>query len=186
MELNDEALVQACRNGDASAWETLAARYRQLIYNLCRRSGLDGEQSAEVVQTVFAKLVEQLDDIREPAHIAAWLITITRRQALRLRYQEHSSTLSIDDNPSVSEAIPDSTPLPDEVILRQEEQHKVRMAVAALDERCRKLVTLLFYQASVPPYTELAAELGVVAGSIGPLRARCLKKLALLLEEQAF
>jgi DNA-directed RNA polymerase specialized sigma24 family protein len=58
----------------------------------------------------------------------------------------------------------------------------VRQAVAALDERCRTLLTMLFFRDEVVPYTEIAAALGVPAGSIGPTRARCLKKAQALLE----
>ncbi len=46
-----------------------------------------------------------------------------------------------------------------------------------MDERCRKLLTMLFYQPEQPSYTDIAAALGTPEGSIGPTRARCLKKL---------
>src|SRR5262249_58316513 len=78
--------------------------------------------------------------------------------------------------------LPDNAPLPEEALLRLEEQHTVRVAVSALDARCRELVTLLFYVAETPPYSEIASALGVPEGSIGPTRARCLKKLMRLLE----
>ena len=58
-----------------------------------------------------------------------------------------------------------------------EEQHLVRAALAELDERCRRLLTMLFCRADTPPYSEIAASLGTTEGSIGPTRARCLKKL---------
>ena len=53
MEPSDEALILACRGGDASAWETLSTRYRGLIYNVGRRVGLDKEQAADVCQNVL-------------------------------------------------------------------------------------------------------------------------------------
>ena len=70
--------------------------------------------------------------------------------------------------------------------MRLEEQHKIRTAVAALEDRCRKLLTLLFYQPDPPPYAEIAVTIGVTAGSIGPTRARCLQKLRRLLDESGF
>ena len=36
---------------------------------------------------------------------------------------------------------------------------------------------MLFCRADTPPYSEIAASLGTTEGSIGPTRARCLKKL---------
>ena len=51
------------------------------------------------------------------------------------------------------------------------------VALDELDERCRLLLTMLFYRADTPPYSEVAAALGTTEGSVGPTRARCLKKL---------
>jgi RNA polymerase sigma factor (sigma-70 family) len=75
----------------------------------------------------------------------------------------------------------DESPLPDEQLLVLEEQHRIRTAVAQLDERCQTLVRLLFYQSEPPSYAEVAEVLGVPEGSIGPTRARCLGKLLRIL-----
>jgi len=72
------------------------------------------------------------------------------------------------------------------VLLRLEQQHQVRTAMCALDERCRKLLTLLFYQPEPPTYADIAALLGTTEGSIGPTRARCLQKLCQLLDQAGF
>jgi RNA polymerase sigma factor (sigma-70 family) len=79
--------------------------------------------------------------------------------------------------------IPDAAPLADEVMQRLEQQHEVRTALANLDERCRKLLTLLFYEPEPPSYGEIAVSLGTTAGSIGPTRARCLEKMLRLLNK---
>ena len=52
MEPTDEALVLACRRGDAAAWETLVARYQRLIYSIPRRAGLAEDLAADVFQHV--------------------------------------------------------------------------------------------------------------------------------------
>jgi len=77
----------------------------------------------------------------------------------------------------------DDSPLPDETLVRLEEQHRIRTALAGLDPRCQKLLTMLYYETEPPPYSEIAAILGTPEGSIGPTRARCLKKLLKLVGE---
>lgn len=184
MEPNDEALVLACRRGDATAWETLVIRYQRLIYSIPRRAGLDEDASADVFQRVFTTLVEKIDSIEQPARISAWLSTTARRETWRVsRYQRTRTSFSPDDE-SMIETLVDEALLPDDLLLRMEEQHQVRIAVAALDDRCRKLLTMLFYQSHPPSYTEIAATLGISEGSIGPTRARCLQKMRRLLEHQ--
>ena len=186
MEPSDEALVRACRRGEAAAWEALIARYQRLVYAIPRRAGLNEEASGEVFQRVFAVLVEQLDRIEQPERIRAWLVTTARRETWRVSRGESLTRLSDpgeDEATGESRQLAGDAPLPDEVVQRLEEQHLVRMGMAALDERCRQLLTLLYYRADAPSYSEIAARLGTSEGSIGPTRARCLEKLRRRLDE---
>ncbi len=186
MDPSDEALVLACRRGEAAAWEALIARYQRLIYTIARRAGLDDDQSADVFQRVFATLVEKLDHIEQPALIGAWLVTTARREAWRLNKQERTWKAHTNDDGNHAPVLLDRAALPDELVLRLEEQHNVRIAVVALDERCRQLLTLLFYRPDPPPYAAIATALGMTEGSIGPIRARCLQKLRRHLDSMGF
>jgi RNA polymerase sigma factor (sigma-70 family) len=130
-------------------------------------------------------LLEKLDDITQPERLHAWLVTTARRKTWRLLSRESRwQKPNADDEEGEDEwaALPDDAALPDEVLVQLEEQHRVRQALSALDERCRKLLTLLFYSSEPPPYAEVAARIGVKEGSIGPTRARCLQKLLRRLE----
>lgn len=187
MRRTDKELFLACRNGDESSWEALVDRYQRLIYTIPRRAGLNQDQASEVFQDVFVTLLEKLDDINDPDRLHAWLVTATRRKTWRFVSKERSfkgvdSEGEDDDDDSLA-AVVDNNPLPDEVLLRLEEQHRVRTAVAELDERCQTLLTMLYYQPEPPSYAEIADTFGTSEGSIGPTRARCLKKLLRLLEE---
>lgn len=186
MELTDKQLLLACRRREDGAWEALVGRYQRLIYAIPRRAGLDDDQAADVFQEVFATLVQKLDDIEDPERLHAWLVTTARRKTWRLitkekRWQQDSGEPGDQDAGPDFAKIPDGAPLADEVMLRLEEQHRVRTALAKLDERCRKLLTLLFYEEEQPSYSEIARVLGTSPGSIGPTRARCLEKLLPLL-----
>jgi len=52
-----------------------------------------------------------------------------------------------------------------------------------MEERCRKIISMIYLQDSAATYAEVAREIGVGETSISPLRARCLKKLAKILEK---
>lgn len=177
MEPSDEALVLACRRGDTTAWETIVSRYQRLIYSIPRRAGLSEEAAADVFQHVFATLVEKLETIEQPARLGAWLVTTARRETWRVSRRERTIASVGGDDEDEAIAVTDPAPLPDELLLRLEAQHQVRSIVLALDERCRTLLTLLFYRREPPPYAEIAAALGTSEGSIGPTRARCLEKV---------
>ncbi|HYJ47794.1 MAG TPA: sigma-70 family RNA polymerase sigma factor [Pyrinomonadaceae bacterium] len=186
MERSDRDLVQACRRGDETAWEALVRRYQRLIYTIPRRAGLSEDLAGEVFQEVFATLFEKLDELESPDRLKAWIVTTARRKTWRLFNRENRTEgfeEADDEGGFELSRMPDSAPLPDEVLVKLEEQHGVRMAVSSLDERCRKLLTLLFYAQEPPPYSEIATQIGTTEGSIGPTRARCLQKLLRLLKK---
>ena len=179
MERSDKDLLLACRRGDERAWEALVARYQRLIYTVPRRAGLDEDAAAEVFQEVFTTLLEKLDEIEQPDRLQAWLVTTARRKTWRAINRARRFGTDVDEEGEDAElkGLADGAPLADEVILQLEEQHRVRGALLKLDERCQKLLRMLFYEEETRPYAEIAAQLGVPEGSIGPTRARCLQKL---------
>jgi RNA polymerase sigma factor (sigma-70 family) len=186
MEPTDEALIQACRQGEAHAWEALVLRYQRLIYAIPRRAGLSDEMAADVFQRVWIVLLEHLDRIEQPERIGAWLTTAAKRETWRAGRSQRAVPGLIDEFHAETVALPSDAPLPDDVLEELEEQHMVRTSLAALDQRCRNLLTLLYYREDPPPYQEIARILDMRPGSIGPTRTRCLTKLRLLLDRAGF
>lgn len=186
-EVSDETLLSACRRNDQAAWEALIARYQRLIYSIPRRAGLDAQQAADVFQQVFATLVEHIHHIEQPDRLAPWLVTTARRETWRVSRRRIPTWTPKDrhDEESAPAQLADESPLPDEVTLRRERQDQVRRAMATLEDPCRTLLLMLFFRPEPPPYAQIAAALGTSTGSIGPTRARCLRKIALLLDESA-
>ena len=154
--------------------------YQRLIYAIPQRAGLDSEQAADVFQEVFLALFEKPDHLEQPDRLQAWLVTTAKYKTLSaLSKQKRGpriSEISLDEEISPELVIPDASALPDEALARLEEQHLVRAALAALDERCRRLLTLLFYTNETPAYKEVAQQIGLATDSIGPVRNRCLKE----------
>jgi RNA polymerase sigma factor (sigma-70 family) len=187
MQPTDKELLIACRHGDESSWNALIDRYQRLIYAIPRRAGLNEDQASEVFQEVFVTLFEKMNDITEPDRLHAWLVTTARRKTWRLLTKERALQTAKTDDAYAAEdvlaTIVDTAPLPDETMMRLEEQHRIRTALAALDPRCQKLLAMLYYRPVPASYAEIATAFGTSEGSIGPTRARCLKKLLQLLDE---
>jgi RNA polymerase sigma factor (sigma-70 family) len=164
-------------------------RYQRLIYSIPRRAGLDEDAAAEVFQDVFTTLLENADSIEQPSRLQAWLVTTAKRKTWRAVSRARSSR-PFEESEEQGEGemyrLADEALLPDEVLERLEQQHLVRAALGELEERCRRLLSLLFYSPEPPPYSEIAAALGASEGSIGPTRARCLKKLLDVLREKGY
>ena len=72
------------------------------------------------------------------------------------------------------------------MLAQVKEEQVLRDAVRTLPPRCRQLIEMLFFEAPARPYQEVAARLGLAAGSIGFIRGRCLTRLRRELEKLGF
>ena len=173
---SDPALVRACLDGDELAWEELVDRYGRLVYSIPRRTGLADADADDVFQNVFTTLFRRLGDLRDQTRLSSWLITTTHRECWRLG-KRAARYVELDD------AIVDVGAPPGDEVVRWEREQQIRQALRRVDDRCRELLTALFLNPATPSYEQIGARLGMPVGSIGPTRARCFKKLEVVLLE---
>jgi RNA polymerase sigma factor (sigma-70 family) len=186
MDRSDSELVAACRRGDEDAWQELVLRYQRLIYTIPIRAGLDVDMAGEVFQHTFTMLYRSLPTIDRTDRIRAWLVTTAKRETLRLVRKEARVPIHVSTDDAEVQETPADLPLPAEILQRLEEEHMVQVALQQLGERCRTLLTLLYFQESPPSYVDVAAALQIPTGSVGPYRARCLLQLRERLLELGF
>jgi RNA polymerase sigma factor (sigma-70 family) len=166
-------LVQAARAGDAAAWRALVERYSPMLWNIARGFRLDHATCADVVQTTWVALAENLGSVREPDAVGGWLASTARRAGLREVCRRKRVDLwgEFNDRDMV-----DPAPAPDECAATRDRDDRLRRAFRRLPERDQKLLTLL-WAAPPRPYAEIAEIMGLPIGSIGPTRARALARL---------
>jgi RNA polymerase sigma factor (sigma-70 family) len=165
-------LIRAAGDGDEAAWGAIVDRFSGLVWSTARAHRLAPAEAADVAQTTWLRLVENLDRINDPERLGAWLATTARRECLRhirLRGREFPTG---DD--SVFEAPSDDHA--EQRLITRERNTAVRRAFGRISERCQALLRLL---AAPDPlsYDEIASALGMPIGAIGPTRARCLDQL---------
>jgi RNA polymerase sigma factor (sigma-70 family) len=180
---DDARLVARCRAGDGRAWDALVQRYQRLVYVIVGRGGLDEHAAADVFQTVFTRLVQHLPRLTQPDRLQAWIVTTAKRE-LWLASQRGRRSVSLapagDDGPEHD--LVDETPGAEDRLAQWQELNRLRAAMDRLDERCRRLIGLLFRDEDERVgYDEVARSMAMPVGSIGPTRARCLAKLRQLL-----
>ena len=177
-----EDLVTGAREGDQASWSGLVERHQPIIDAVTRRYRLGREDAADVSQTVWLQLTCHLDTIREPRALPGWIKVTAEREAFRLiRIGRRTTSLEpiacFYEGQSSGELRFSS--IVDEVdadLLRSEEQAAVRAGLATLKPSQRDLLLMLVAEPAVS-YAEISTELGLPIGSIGPTRARCLRKL---------
>jgi RNA polymerase sigma factor (sigma-70 family) len=179
----DAELVAACRRGDEAAWNQLVERYQRLIITIPRRAGLTEEQAADVFQEVFLTLFEKLDDIAQPEKIRSWMVTTAKFKTWSIVRSAKGfyAPETAEDMEAEMASLADASPLADERLIELEQQHQIRIALRELEERCQKILSMIYLGETAASYAEVASAIGVGETSISPMRTRCLQKLAKIL-----
>jgi RNA polymerase sigma factor (sigma-70 family) len=167
-------LLAAAAAGDADAWNAIVARFTALRGATACAHRLAPSDAADVVQTTWLRLVENLGRIDDPERLPGWLATTARRECLAVLRRSHREPPVGEER--VFDAIPDQRQSLDAALLADERDAALWQIFDELPDRCRRLLRVLMSDPP-PAYAEVAAALDMPIGSIGPTRARCLSSL---------
>ncbi len=180
----DVELLAAAQRGDEDSWQRLVSRYQPLVDKIIRRHRLSSWDGEDVSQHVWMQLVAQASRLREPRAVAGWIATTTAHRCCQvLRKLKRSISIDPIDGPGLDSA--GSTVVwgaasehrgVDDDLLRAELRKAVRRGLTELTADQQQLLLLVIAEPAVP-YREISARLGMPVGSIGPTRARLLKRL---------
>ena len=136
-------LVERAQQGDPRAWEALVRRHERLVFAVARAWRLSDDDMADVFQEVFAALVRSLPRLRESRALVRWISTTTdriaRTTALRRRREQAlqgQDETALERQPALDEPVGAD-------LERLERQAAVRLAMAAISDRCRRLLSAL-------------------------------------------
>ena len=162
----------------AALLDELLARCLPAIRAYAARLGADPADVEDIAQEVCERFLRNSTKIREPNGLVGWLFVVTKRVTMDVAKRSRAMVL---------QALPESvlfglTP-EEEVVDRNEAEltiYRVRRSLAAMKAADRVLLTMLFDTAA--SYQKISNDLDVPVGSIGPTRARLLRKLATIPE----
>ncbi|CCK31398.1 RNA polymerase ECF-subfamily sigma factor [Streptomyces davaonensis JCM 4913] len=133
-----------------------------------------GTEPGDLEQAVWLRLLELLDAQGPPPDPERWL-----RSAVRSEVRRSRRTTRLE-RPYDDEPVDESGRDPEHLALRAARYRALRDAARRLPGRCPRLVEALLSPRDLT-YREIAGELGISQGSLGPERSRCLGCLRRLL-----
>ena len=157
-------------------------KYERLVYSIPLRYGLARDDAADIAQITFTILIQSLDGLSEDSRLGPWLATVARRHTWRL--------LERNRREAASERLEDTDIAESAVLLGKSDAESIEhweltewldAGLSKISEPCRKLLLALYFQPERSSYAEVAERLGMPVGSIGPSRARCIKRLKQML-----
>ncbi len=136
-----------------------------------------GAEPGDLEQAVWLRLLERIDADGPPPDPEDWLRGAVRAEARRSR-----RTARVE-RPYAIEPADDRGPGPEQLALVAARRRALHAAVRRLPGRCPRLLAALLSPQDLT-YREIAGELGISQGSLGPERSRCLGCLRRLLNAE--
>ncbi|MDH6217041.1 RNA polymerase sigma factor [Streptomyces pseudovenezuelae] len=133
-----------------------------------------GTEPSDLEQAVWLRLLERLDSDGPPRDPQGWLRRAVRSEVRRTRRTHRL------ERPYETEPADDADRGPEHLALTSARHRALRDAVRRLPGRCPRLLEALLSPKDLT-YREIAGELGISQGSLGPERSRCLGCLRRLL-----
>jgi len=163
--------------GDPAGLDDLVAVMTPVLWHVVRSYRLSESAAEDVIQSTWLALVRRRATIVDAVAIGGWLTTTARREAWRVA-QGAGRALPVADE-DLEPRVPTQRSAEDTAV-QHDEEDRIWTAVDGLPERCRRLLRIVAFE-NRPDYRELASDLGMPVGSIGPTRGRCLAKLRVAL-----
>lgn len=181
----DARLVRECLAGSEEAWSAILKKYKRLIFSIPIKYRASREDAADIFQAVCLELFTELPRLRKAGSLRSWLISVTTHKAFhwKKRNRRREQVEGAEHVEELADLSPNAAADPLEEV---EQEQTIRAAIQCLAPRCQEMVRMLFFEEPPIPYAETARRLGLATGSIGFMRARCLKHLQRILERTTF
>ncbi|HEU4471943.1 MAG TPA: sigma-70 family RNA polymerase sigma factor [Flavisolibacter sp.] len=154
------------------AFTTLIRKYQEKLYWHIRRMVVDHDDANDVLQNVFIRVWNGLENFREDAQLYTWLYRIATNESLSfIESQKKRSAVSLNDVESgLSNKIK-----ADKHFDANKLEWKLQLAIQQLPEKQRIVFTLRYYDEM--PYEEMSRVLETSEGALKASYHHAVKKI---------
>jgi RNA polymerase sigma factor (sigma-70 family) len=154
------------------AFTTIIKKYQEKLYWHIRRMVVDHDDANDVLQNVFIKVWNGLQNFREDSQLYTWLYRIATNESLTfLDQQKRRSTVSMNEE----EAGLSNKIKAEEGFDARKLEWKLQLAIQKLPEKQRAVFTLRYYDEM--PYEEMSRVLETSEGALKASYHHAVKKI---------
>jgi RNA polymerase sigma-70 factor, ECF subfamily len=168
LPIDDQTLIERCRNGDVAAFEPLVQKYRDRAWRLAFHVLRDREDAWDVTQEAFVRAWQALPSFRGQSAFYTWLFRIVVNVAADRARQRAARGRAFGTERVPEEdwerTIVDPEMSPEEAARRAEQRERITRALAALPEHHRTIIMLSDLEGL--SYREIAEVLNVPMGTV--------------------
>ncbi len=172
--IQDTELLLQFRHPDTKekAFTAIIKKYQEKLYWHIRRMVVEHEDANDVLQNVFIRVWNGLENFREASQLYTWLYRIATNECLSyLEQQKRKSALPLDESESgLSNKI-----VADKFFDPNKLEWKLQLAIQQLPEKQRVVFTLRYYDEM--PYEEMSRVLETSEGALKASYHHAVKKI---------
>lgn len=154
------------------AFTAIIKKYQEKLYWHIRRMVVEHEDANDVLQNVFIRVWNGLENFREDSQLYTWLYRIATNECLSyLEQQKRKSAASLDEMESglSNKVVADKYFDPNKL------EWKLQLAIQQLPEKQRVVFTLRYYDEM--PYEEMSRVLDTSEGALKASYHHAVKKI---------
>lgn len=176
--MTDEFTLRRAQKGDAHAFEQLVSPHEQMLWRVCWHYTHHPEDAADCLQETMLKAWRAIKSYRGDCALSTWLYRIASTVCLDfLRRQKRlPETESADELAESGFAPADSSPAPDEAMLRAESVQQLQAAIDSLPGDMR--TALILYALQGLGYETIAEVTSTSVGTVKSRISRARQKIA--------
>lgn len=167
--MTDAGLLEAAAAGSHAAFAEIVNRYFQPVYRLVWRMTGGAAEAEDMAQEAFVKLWKNPSQLREGAALKGWLMRVASNAVIDR--SRRPRTDGLDDAPEIQ----DPQARPDAPLDRAEAARLVDGRIAALPERQRQALSLVYFEGM--SNIEAAAVMEVSVDALESLLSRARRSL---------
>lgn len=103
---SDKELIEGCMHGDRQAFEGLLERYEKPVFNAAYRMLNSSEDARDVTQTVFLKVIENLESYDSKYKLFSWIYRIALNESINLLKKQNRLN-ALDREPAAESGGPE-------------------------------------------------------------------------------
>ncbi|MGV3530703.1 MAG: RNA polymerase sigma factor [Flavisolibacter sp.] len=173
-DASDAELLQRFRQPETkeSAYTAIIRKYQERLYWHIRRLVVDHEDANDVLQNVFIRVWNGLQNFKEESQLYTWLYRIATNESLTfIEQQKKRAAVSLSD---VETGLGNKVKA-DRHFDAQKLEWKLQLAIQQLPEKQRVVFTLRYYEEM--PYEEMSRVLETSEGALKASYHHAVKKV---------
>jgi len=175
----EEVLIKLAKEGDKLAFSKLIRKYQNVVFNLLYRLIPDEFDINDIAQDIWIKVYQSISNFKGNSSFKTWLNKIAINTYYdKLRKKGYIEEVSIDEEDEDGNKIfdvPDSSLIPEDIVLDNEWQNFLEDKIKKLPEKYK--VMIIMREVQNLSYEEISNVMNMSVGTVKSRLARAREKL---------